>query len=324
MAEFFLEKRMFKRAAAFTLLELFISLGILVLILVVVSSVITQASSLWRNSTSRVEAFQSARTGFELLTSRLSQATLNTYLDYDNATTPTTYLRKSELAFVCGYSGTSGFPGTLGCGQAIFFQAPLGYVSDKTSYGHLGSLMNTCGYYVQYTVNNTIPPHVSPAANPSRYRLMQLMVPSESDTVYTATNNDWVTGFTNQSRPLADNVIALIIRQQDPGAVLPDIPDLSKDYTYDSRIAVSGTQQVTTNQLPPVIQVTMVAIDEPSAKRLEERHSDDISAALNGKFQLTSSYTGDLEDLESALRKAHIQYRIFSTAIPIRESKWTK
>lgn len=295
------------------------------MVLVVVLSVITQASSLWRTSTGKIAAFQSARAGFDLLTRSLSQATLNTYLDYDNPMNPSTYLRKSELAFVSGPASAAGFPGTLGCGQAVFFQAPLGYATNTTSYGKLESLMNTCGYYVAFTTNNAIPPHVAVSSNPLRYRLMQLLVPTENNTIYTASSSAWFTGYTVQARPLADNIIALIVRPQDPGSVSPSTPDLTTNYAYDStKSAASLPQPPTANQMPPVVQVTLVAIDEASAKRLEESNPGAIASALSGKFQITTNYATDLSQLEDALSAQHIQYRIFSTAVPIRESKWTK
>ena len=79
----------------FTILELLVATAVLSLILVVMLSLITQTSSVWRSSSARIEAFQSARRGFENLTRSLEQATLNTYWDYDNPSNPTIYRRKS-------------------------------------------------------------------------------------------------------------------------------------------------------------------------------------------------------------------------------------
>lgn len=310
--------------AAFTLLEMLVGTVILALLVMLMVSVVGQASSVWKGASEKVEAFQSARLAFEIITRNLSQATLNSYLDYDNALAPTRYLRKSELAFVSGPAGQGGLPGTPGTGQALFFQAPLGYATNTPLHGGLEALLNTCGYYVSFTTNNSLPTHVQPASNPHRFRLMQMFVPSENDTIYQSpSGRAWFTAYTNAVRPVADNIIALVIRPQDPAATPPDV----SGYDYDTRLTYSGTvQPAESNQLPPVVQVTMVAIDEAAAGRMEEGTviPAKISDALDGKFQDPASFTADLDALEDSLSDNRIPYRIFSSVVPIRESKWTK
>ncbi len=321
------------RVHAFTLIELLVATAVLSLVLVLVLSVISQTSTVWRRSTDKIEAFQSARAAFDLLTRNLSQATLNSYLDYDNADQPTKYLRKAELKFLSTPAGPNG--GTPNTGQAVFFQAPASLTGDGAKFGGLEGLLNTVGYYVEFGSDALTKPTFVGAADKFRYRLMQLLVPTENNTIYSASNNGWVTGFSADAMPVADNIIALIIRPQDPGmisppATLPGVvpPDLSTDYIYDSAHSYSGEQPVTSNQLPPVMQVTMVAIDETAAKRLEKDSAQPsaITSALSGKFQNPASYDADLQALETALNNANppISYRVFSSAVPIRESKWTK
>ncbi|XHR31183.1 MAG: Verru_Chthon cassette protein C [Chthoniobacteraceae bacterium] len=321
-------RRRFSRG--FSLLEVMVAMGVFSLLLAILLSVIRQTSTVWKRSSEKIEAFQGARIGFDLLTRNLSQATLNTYLDYDSTTAPTRYLRKSELAFVCAPAGTSSFPGTANTGQAVFFQAPLGY-SAVTDNAPLTSLLNPCGYYISFSTNTDIPAHVltsSAASNPSRYRLMQLLVPAESNAIYSSGSNsmDWFLNNTSKATIVADNVILLVLRPQDPGSTAADI---TTNYTYNTETnAADNPQPVTANQLPPVIQVTMVAIDENSAKRLENGSSQPVAiqSALAGKFQISSdsAFQKDLADLEAALVKSKIEYRVFSSAVPIRESKWSK
>lgn len=319
--------------SAFTILELLVATAILSVVLVVVVSVIGQASTVWRRSTDKIEAFQGARIAFDLLTRNLSQATLNTYLDYDDPSKPTKYLRKSELKFLSQPSGTMG---TAGTGQGVFFQAPAGFTDDAAKFGGLEGLLNTCGYYVEFGSDSSTKPSFVTAPDRYRYRLKQLLVPTENNKVYTATgvsDQSWITSFVANALPVADNIIALIIRPQDPGMVTPAIsgvtpPNLTTDYTYDTAASFTGSQSPTSNQLPPVVEVTMVAIDENSAKRIENGTSAPsvITAALAGKFTNPAQYTADLKALETALNAATppISYRVFTSAVPIRESKWTK
>lgn len=312
------------RTDAFTLIEMLVAMAVMVTILFLVFSVITQATNVWKRSSNKLEAFKSARAGFDLVTRNLSQATLNSYLDYDNAASPTRYMRKSELKFFIGPAGLSGVPGTANCGEAVFFQAPLGYTLSSANTGSLDALLNTCGYYVDFTTNSSIPGHVLPSANPYRYRLMQLLVPIENNAIYTAAGNTWFSGVATKAVPVADNIIAMIIRPQDPASTPAD---LTSNFTYDSTLnASNSTQPVTAHQLPPVLQVTVVAIDEASAARIIQGATPPgvISGALAAKFSSASLYDQDLKDLESALLNAGIDCRIFTSAVPIRESKWTK
>ncbi len=321
---------------AFTLVEMLVAMATFAILLVILFAIITQMANVMRQSTRQIDAFQSARIGFDVLTHSLGQATLNPYLDYDSSTSPTNYLRKSDLDFVIGPSGSanfygavSAFPGTVQTGQAVFFQAPLDYVTNIGSDGGLESLLNTAGYYVSFTTNSGIPPHVKSASNPYRYRLMQMLVPTETNSIYQpgGTNDDWFAdpSFQNYIVSVADNVIALIIRPQDPSANPP--ADITTDYSYDSSSnATLYPQPVTANQLPPLLQVTMVAIDEATAKRLDSGSTQPaaISSALNGKFQISANFQTDLAQLEQQLTAAHIPYKVFSSNVPIRESKWTK
>lgn len=310
---------------AFSLVEMLVAVAVFCIILVLVFSVINQTSGVWRRSSDKIQSFQEARLAFEALTRNLSQATLNSYLDYDNAEAPTRYLRKSELKFLCGPAGSSNMPGTSNTGQAIFFQAPLGYTDEFASEG-MASLLNTCGYFVQFDRNKAAPPFIQNANNPYRYRLTQALVPTETkDSIYSS-GATWFNAAAQVAQPIANNVIALILRPQDPAITNSSTPP-NDSYSYDSSANVTNNPQpVTANQLPPVVHVTMVAIDETSALRQESGSTPPgaISSALSGKFTNPANYETDLESLTQALTDAGITYRVFSSAVPIRETKWTK
>jgi uncharacterized protein (TIGR02599 family) len=74
------------------------------------------------------------------------------------------------------------------------------------------------------------------------------------------------------------------------------------------------------------VQVTLVAIDETSAKQIDNGSTPPavIASALENKFSDPAKYQKDLDALSQALSASHINYRIFSSAVPLRESKWTK
>jgi len=320
-----------RNSRGFTILELLVATTILAMLLALVFATISQASGLWRRSMDKIEAFKEARLAFDTITRNLSQATLNTYLDYDDATNARRYLRKSELTFVSGLAGDEGLPGTKNTGSAVFFQAPMGY-TDNTNYSGMESLLTTCGYFVSFSTNSSLPAHVTGTGkNPYRYRLMQMLLPADSNVVYDAsatiskTNAWFALSSVNRAKPLADNVIALIVQPQDPGGATNASPN--DKYAYNSDLnATDNPQPITAKQLPPLVQITMVVIDEASAKRLDSGSSPPsaIETALAAKFTDPANFQDDMKAFTESLGNSRINYRVFSSAVPIRESKWTK
>ena len=118
---------------------------------------------------------------------------------------PVTYERQSELRFFCGpssaptvkagiqpitatYASTVSGTETQWPSHCLFFQAPLGY-TETGNYSGLNNLVNTWGYYIEYaSSSDSQPPFV---ATPStRFRLMELMEPSECLSVYNFTSGN--------------------------------------------------------------------------------------------------------------------------------------
>ncbi len=234
-------------ARAFTLVEILVSLGVLAILLLISAEVIGTVQTTWTSTNARVSQFREARTAFDIITRNLSQATLNTYLDYDNnylasadpsaatTTAPTRYVRKSDLRFVSGAAGTGGPSGNglvpagggagILPGHAVFFQAPLG-VSHDPSFAGLDRLLCGRGYFVQFTSDEFFRPEFIASSNLRyRYRLMEYSPPAEQNLIYSdpATKSAWMNlagiplqqGETalNRSltRPVADNIVALVI-----------------------------------------------------------------------------------------------------------------
>lgn len=440
------------KARGFTLIEMLVATFVLVIILGMTLQITNYANNLFLSTRKRVDAFQEARAGFEVMTRKISQAMLNTYWDYANGTVgsgtgaprpqpdfsttgkasayttasgtwqPTQYLRNSQLHFVCGptettsatLSGTtvntivgltangstSTNPVSRMVGNAIFFQAPVGY-SDSTSNAVMPNLLNTCGYFLQFSSDNPDrPTFLQNSAEPGytggsvalplkfRFRLKELALPSQYMYAYQyisgQTNivypNWWYsqplakkTSNTNIALPfspvytLAQNVIALVIepmRSSNYTPPNPNVTEIAPYYFYDSRSwdaplrLTTPLSVATRNQLPPQVMVTMVAIDEASAARLQSQYGDALGSTMptfsdagvvsspslpNGLYdskgtpqiftQASSNvnnpntvndlYQKDLTNLEQALVNQHITYRVFSTHVTILQSKFS-
>ena len=328
-------------SGAFTLIEVLVSCAVLALLLVLMLSMTDQVQKTYRQTQGKAEQFREARVAFESITRRLSQATLNTYWDYDSPTSPTKYLRQSELRFRCGRASVILPAGMSSSTQAVFFQAPFGFTSNSTSYGGMESLLNTWGYFIEFGGDAALrPPVVNTAGVPEKYRfrLYEMMEPSENLSVYKYTSGNatynaltWFQDPLNQtnrsSRVLAENIIALIFLPIDPANAA-----LTTDYQYDtSPDGSTSTQTWSEHQLPPYFQVTMVAIDEASARRLQSG-STAPDFGLASLFQTVGDvtneanpgYAKDLKTLRGNLAAQKISYRVFTTKVSINGAKWNR
>lgn len=350
---------------AFTLVELLVSVAIILLLMLVLLAITDATRKTWVATTARAEQFRGARAGFESMTRRLSQATLNTYWDYfdanGNARTPANagsflpsrYARQSELRFISGPAATLGLPNSCPT-HAVFFQAPLGFVADQAQFSRMENLLNTWGYFIQFGDDSLLrPPFVTRTLAPfrARFRLMEMMEPSESLTLYKEqlaaggntlyTARTWYqTAFSASPRParvVAENIVALVLVPK----LTPDdqragkYPDgaLAPDYLYDSTVKKADRNLNSMNQLPPVVQVTMVAVDEASFSRLQ-KGSTMPGLGLPSLFttvgEMTDStkpgYAKDLQTLQNNLlnSKPSPTYRIFSTNVSIKGAKWSR
>lgn len=343
------------RSHGFSLVEVALSMVVLSITLLVSVQVLNQTQRTWKRAVARVEQFREARLAFESITQNLTQAILNTYQAYqyndgDTPTipqskteVPTRYLRQSELQFVTGQAATllPQAPAELLPTHALFFQARLG-LSEREGYAGLNRLLCGRGYFIMHGDDEAFRPRHVPARN-SRFRLWEYRPPAEENSVYAVKPGEWfskaaeniVTSdetITNpsDSRPVAANIIALVISPQvtaDDAAHKKTTPWwIAPEYSFDSAaLANTSTDspQGTQHMLPPRVVVTLVAIDEASARNLADRHPDDLPQLVPpGAFAKRDDLQSDLKALEEKLRAEQLNYRVFSSTINLRNSKW--
>lgn len=191
-----------------------VSMAVLVVIVTIMVSATDQASQLARRTSGKIEQFEQARNGFERMTRRLGDATLNTYWDYfdkngvprnaSNFTTfvPVNYGRQSELRFRSGRMsnlmanapGVSHIPAYRPT-HGVFFQAPVGQVDNNSSAGYttpetdneaLTESLNTWGFFLELADDKDfVPDFLAGTIKPRiRSRLMELRQSTESLNVY--------------------------------------------------------------------------------------------------------------------------------------------
>ena len=314
----------------FSLVELLVAMAVLALMSVLMLSITSAAQRLAKQTTSRVEEFREARRAFERVNQTLSLATLNPYFDYvnssgqprttNNASTfvPSKYFRLSELRYLQTNASSLTAPhGGTNAGLAVFFQAPLGKSNTNTLTG-LNSLLNTIGYYVEQSSDSTLRPSTV-SSSKTRYRLFELIEPSESLTIYSLTSGNattnttvwFTTPLTNAaySHSLANNIVALVFQAQYTDT--NSSPISTNNYT--STPLGNATQSIQENNLPPNVRVSMVAVDEPSARRIV-----DMNLTLTNAIDDTS-----LSALETQLGSKHLNYRRFQSTVSIGPAKWS-
>jgi uncharacterized protein (TIGR02599 family) len=301
------------RRSGFTLVEVLVSSAVLAMLLGMLAWATTFSLSTVGRAEAKIDQFAAARAGFDRLTATLSQATLNTYWDYDKPAEPTKYVRKSDLHFLLE-AGPRG-------GHAVYFQAPLARGVQEGTAG----LLNAVGYSVDFSENVWRPrPRVTQPR--WRYRLMQGIQPSENLSVFNdpPTSTRWKTALgdpTQAAFPLAENVIAMVLWPRLPQSQDPQGTQLSPNFLYDSR---AGTP-VQSAQLPPEIQVTLIVIDEASASRMDLGNLPPtvISNALAGRFALAADFERDLAAVQNQLTAAGVNHLVLSSSVVLRESKWS-
>ena len=270
----------------------------------------------------------------------------------ETATPPSAYVRQSELHFITGQASeligdTVTRPVS---GHALFFQAPLGHSSQ---FRGLGSLLNGRGFYVQWRSNEStrpdfLPSGVSPVKE--RYQLMEYRPISEQATVdgralrgnsiYTNPDGWFKEDLELQSRAVASNILALFISPRTAQTEEGSEPWwIAPSYRYDSRDTDNSTaaldklviteggvvRQGTQHLLPPLVRVTLIASDEESFARWLELNPEaggKILERAGAPFAAAGQHDQDLVALKQYLDGEHLNYRVFSQSMPLRNAAW--
>ena len=345
-----------RQRKAFTLVEVLVSMVILAMIMLIITQVIGQAQRSWRSASSRVTQFREARIAFDTITRNLRQATLNSYRNFfylssgnqvpvDVRETPDGYKRYAELGFrtdnaatiVSNAGGVDSLPG-----HAVMFQAPLGKsitpspVPGIPMFDQLKSLLCIRGYFVRYSSDSSYVPAGlrGRLTEKYRYRLYEYRPPSEVNAAYHEAADGTADGlWTNINAasaasyiaPVAENIVLLVLApsfaDQASVAATPKISSLERGtlYTYNSYVGSSGgAVAVEQHRLPRAVQVTLVAVDEESAKRLAEQNggsSPNLLGKAGVSFANPISYDQDMNSLKQTLTEMRMNYRVFSSTV---------
>ena len=328
-----------KKRAAFSLIELLISLAVLSVLVVLAASLIGAIQDVWKRSSARTEQFRSARQALETISGRLSQATLNPYwvVQTNSSGVPVRYERQSDLRFLAGPAistiGSTVGSGTIVPGSGVFFQAPTGYFTNNSA-SSLNAALNTWGYYVEYGPESSRPPFISTSIIPTknRFRLVEFIDPSDGLTIFSKTSGnsayngkDWFTdplATTGNRRVLADNIVAFVALPRLSTSEDSTGTALSPAYIYDTTTSNATPILNPKNQLPPIVDIAVVAISETTANRITWGSSRP-DFGTSDLFKEANKMEADLETLRENIDAQGLSARVFRTSVPISAARWS-
>ena len=327
----------------FSLVELLVAISILSLLMLLLLKTTSMTSGAWINTTQKMKAFADARAAFDQVTGNLSQAVLNTYWDYDDVSAPTLYKRQSELQFLSLpmtrlVTGGTSYSSATYPTHGVFFQAPTGMVQNKTSYGSLPNLLNAYGYFIEYGYEDI--PGFPTLPKKYCFRLREWKVPSENLTLYSQSSGvdylgdgsmGWISFASPVPHTLAENVIALIVlpKKQDKTTQKSTVLTSPGTYFYNSRNNGTGaSDREQKHQLPPEVEIIIVAIEEGSAQRLCMTGMPPVlvdPALFQDPANLDdlASQQGDITKLEKALDAQRIRYIVLRSTVMLRAGRWS-
>ncbi|WP_397380161.1 Verru_Chthon cassette protein C [Prosthecobacter sp.] len=225
------------------------------------------------------------------------------------------------------------------------------------------------GYFVEWGTDASFRPAFLDALNNvvpvrSRLRLMEYSPTAEKNRIYdtnlrpiTDHSKEWYEDVLNTgvqsaqetaqtrafTRPIAENIIALVISPQIEvtGNTTVAPYSIAPLFIYDSTLKVNpgsspinASPQGTQHLLPPLLKVSMIALDERSGEFLAREENSqmrtELLTAIAGKLQSAASLVEELDgeqgktgSLVQLLLDKKLNYRIFSTTIALKQSRWS-
>lgn len=148
------------------------------------------------------------------------------------------------------------------------------------------------------------------------------------------------------TRPVAENILCLIISPQNSatatgtsGSGTANAYSIAPMYVYDSTLITnpgattnSASAQGTRHLLPPLLKVSMVALDHLAGEQLSFNDTlrQEIVSTVGGLFKNAANLQEDLEGtpnkpgaLKQLLVAKRLNFRIFTTSIALKQSRWS-
>ncbi len=212
----------------------------------------------------------------------------------------------------------------------------------------MNNLFNGRGYFVGYGPNTRFRPSFVRGDPENRYRLFEFRPPAESNQIFADGDEERSKGepqqfdswykqalgsvgeggdFESHLNPLAKNILTLVISPRDTPLTGADgridtASEIADDYNFDSNDR-TDTFASFSQQVPPLVRMTMVAIDEAAGARFDNGSGSVPDLIPSGLFEQTGKYEEDVTKLGESLSEAGVNYKVFSTMVMLRSAKWS-
>lgn len=260
-------------SAAFTLIEMLVGMGVLVLLVVLLSRILSQTSGIWSSGEANKERLQNVRVVTDLLGNELRAALL-----------PINRSDQKNLQFVLNPTSLSG---DFRNRDALFWQAPI---APDSSLGDVAVV----GYFVRWDTTSS----GNPKAQLCRFFVASVMKGNTASyyRIYSHPD-DWVNDDLLQAVAPADkahayeglfaeNVVGLWFRCLDAAGepITSDAAGASLDGQFDSRRGYTDSHGDvhTGGVLPPVVEVSLAMLDTQSAARVTQAQMSTLQSLVNG------------------------------------------
>ena len=97
---------------------------------------------------------------------------------------------------------------------------------------------------------------------------------------------------------------------------------IAPSYAYDSRVGAVGIK----NELPPVVRVSMMALDDASLdawlkkEKAEDQQQLDLLQKAKANFTSATNYEDDVSRLKEYMARNNLNYRLFEAYVSIPSS----
>ena len=244
--------------------------------------------------------------------------------------------------------------------MAPFGVATSGAAGATGGLERLNELINGWGYYITISDDMSRRPAFLandteryPARR--RFRLMELRSPTDQLQIFqrlpgsvsgqpmiqTLTDQNalyswFTTNLAMNSQPIAENVVALLIQPEvmdgvssiasgeNRIAVAPDFLWDTRKYQWDGGGEIN---EIMRHRLPGLLRISMIVTSEASWERLDMGSQNAIESGLQQRlgggvsFKVSKNLDDDLAKLSSYLDENRMDYRVFSTSVPLKSTR---
>ncbi len=134
----------------------------------------------------------------------------------------------------------------------------------------------------------------------------------------------WINFTKAEACTLAENVVAFIVHPKNSENINLNASALTDNYYYNSRNDGSSPLELSQrHQLPPEVEIIMIAIDEASASRAFKNASTP-PGITDGLFENPALLEDNINTLTTELTRQKIRFVVLRSTVKLRSARWNQ